>query len=109
MEFMCGSGCVYTGPDENKYGTRNGVINLRAVKHTLNVYFREFSRPVFRAALSNRRRCLEFDYEIQFGRNDGSRNPDFHFDAPFRTDANLPPYPLGRILEIMRRVTHFSR
>lgn len=73
MEFMCGSGYVYMGSDENKYGTRNGVINLRAVKHTLNVYFREFSRPVFRAALSNRRRCLEFDYEIQLEPNDGSK------------------------------------
>lgn len=60
------------GSGENKYGTRNGVINLRAVKHALNVYFREFSRPVFRAALSNRRRSLEFDYEIQFERSDGS-------------------------------------
>lgn len=52
MEFMCGSGYVYTGSGENKYGTRNDVINLRAVKHTLNVYFREFSRPVFRTASS---------------------------------------------------------
>jgi len=60
------------GLGENKYGTRNGVINLRAVKHALNVYFREFSRPVFRASPPNRRRNLEFDYEIQFERNDGS-------------------------------------
>lgn len=72
------------GPGENKYGTRNGVINLRAVKHTLNVYFREFSRPVFKAAPSNRRRCLEFDYEIQFERNDGSETLTFHSDVPFR-------------------------
>lgn len=28
----------------------NDVINLRAVKHALNVYFREFSRPVFKAS-----------------------------------------------------------
>lgn len=47
--------CVY-GLGENKYGTRararaeNDVINLRAVKHALNVYFREFSRPVFKAS-----------------------------------------------------------
>lgn len=38
------------GLGENKYGTENGVINLRAVKHALNVYFREFSRPIFKAS-----------------------------------------------------------
>lgn len=58
------------GMGENKYGTRarteNNVINLRAVKHALNVYFREFSRPVFKAS----KESLKFDYEIQFRRYD---------------------------------------
>lgn len=80
------SGYVYMGSNENKYGTQNGVINLHTVKHALNVYFHEFSRPVFRTAPSNRRRSLEFDYEIQFERNDGSKT--LIFILTFRTDAS---------------------
>lgn len=80
------------GSDENKYGTRNGVINLRAVKRALSVYFREFSRPVFRAAPPNRRRSPGFDYEIQFGRNDGSETLIFILTfrpAPTRVPAHF--------------------
>lgn len=42
------------GWGENKYGMRarggNGVTNLHAVKHALNVYFREFSHPIFKVS-----------------------------------------------------------
>lgn len=55
---MCGTVdmCIWVWVKINTIRARaralaeNDVINLRAVKHALNVYFREFSRPVFKAS-----------------------------------------------------------
>lgn len=59
MEFMCGTVDMFIWAWA-KINTANtcararargsGVINLRVVKHALNVYFREFLRPIFKAS-----------------------------------------------------------
>lgn len=88
MEFMCGAVdiCVYGLGAKINTARGTDVINLGAVKRSkraLNVYFREFSRPQYLGAKQpNRRRSLEFDYEMQFERRDSSRrSPDFHSDV----------------------------
>lgn len=124
MEFMCGTVdiCVYGFGAKINMARGTDVINLEAVKRSkraLNVYFREFSRPVFRnGAPESTRRSLEFDYEMQFESRDSSRrNPmifiltfalslEFHLAANVQNNISRVPL-LARIFRrIILKIPH---
>lgn len=90
------------GLGENKYGTENGVINLRAVKHALNVYI----SANFHAPYLKRRRSLKFDYEIQFGHYNAFETLIFILNILFR--FRISQFTLGAS-KIMYRMTYFSK